>query len=97
MTLNEFEAKVKDLYDNHKWLIVLLIIPLLILKFRSVIIDILIGDSKKILADTTKKDDALAAQQQEANTKADQIIQDAKATKEKSDKEEVTDDWFKKK
>ena len=91
----EVEAKIKDLWANHKLLLVLLIIPLLILKFRSVIIDLLVKDSRQILDDTTKKDTGLAAAQGEANAKADQIIEDANKDKKDSDSKPVDENWNK--
>lgn len=96
MTLNEFEDKVNDLWKNHRWLLILLAIPLIILKFRSTIIDLLLGDSSKILKETSNKDSKLGDQQKAANTKADKIIEDANKEREESDDKKVNEDWNKK-
>jgi len=71
----------------------LLLLPVIILKYRSIIIDLLIKDSNKIVNDTTKKDNVLASEQQAASVQADQILKDANDAKEKSDQETVTADW----
>jgi hypothetical protein len=96
MNLNDIENKLKDIWANNKLLLVLVAIPLLILKFRSVIIDLLVKDSRKIVDETTKKDDALKTEQTVANTKADQIIVDANKAKKDSDSQTVNEDWNKK-
>lgn len=96
MSLKDLEDKVTDIWNNHKWLFVLVAIPLVILKFRSVIIELLVKDSRKILDDTTKKDDVLKQQQTAATTKADQIIADADKARKDSQNEPVKEDWNKK-
>ena len=95
MTLNDIEAKLKDIWANNKLLLVLVAIPLLILKFRSVIIDLLVKDSRQIVDDTAKKDAALATQQTVANAQADQVIQDANKAKKDSDSKPVDENWNK--
>jgi len=99
MTLNDIESKLasleekaKSLSSNKLWFL-LLLLPVIILKYRSIIIDLLIKDSNKIVNDTTKKDNVLASEQQAASVQADQILKDANDAKEKSDQETVTADW----
>jgi hypothetical protein len=96
MNLNDIEAKANDLWQNHRWLFVLVAIPVAIFKFRSVIIDLLVADSKKIATETAKKDVVLAVQENTANSEANTIIKTADAAKKVSDDSEVKDNWYEK-
>jgi hypothetical protein len=87
-------AKLKEVWEKNK-LLVLIIVPLLLLaKFRDVIIDILVSSSKKLVDNTEKKDVVLKREQDRANDEADRLIADADRKSE--NKPEVDEDWHKK-
>jgi hypothetical protein len=87
-------AKLKEVWEKNK-LLILIIIPLLLLaKFRDVIIDILVSSSKKLVDKTEKKDVALKKEQDRANDEANRII--AEADRKSENKPEVDEDWHKK-
>lgn len=96
MNAFDFESDLKDLWANHKLLLVLLIIPILLYKFRSIFIGMLVSDSSAILAETVKKDEALKQSQTVASAKADQIIADADKARKEAESKPVNEDWNKK-
>ena len=93
--LQEAEDKLKTLWSNNKLLLCTLLLPILILKFHSLIISLLVGDSKQILSDTVKQDTALANQETAANTQADQIIANADTTAQAAQNKPVDENWNK--
>lgn len=97
MTLKDIENKVMDTWNNHKWLVIVVAVPVLLFKIRNIIIDLLLQDSKHIADQTVKKDQQLAKEESDDNTKANEIIKDADAEKKASDDQQVDDHWYEKK
>lgn len=87
------DSWIKDLWNKNKVLFFLLIPLVLLAFFRSTIIGLLIKDSRKIEADTENKNSALLKQETEANSKANQLVEDSKALSE--NKPKVDEDWYK--
>ena len=92
------DQKLKDLWNGNRLAFWLLVIPLglciVAYKFRSVIIDLLVSDSRKIAIETEKQDDALAQQQAAAAAQAALLVQQAADLAK--DKPAVGEDWNKK-
>lgn len=95
MTLQDLETKLKDFVNKNKLAIILVAVPLLILKYRSIIIEYLIKDANKINQEAVKQDTALQVAQATADTKANQIIADADQKKKDSDDKPVDENWNK--
>lgn len=91
------DEKLKDLWKNNKLAFWLLVLPIglciVAYKFRSVIIDMLVSDSRKIAIETEQKDKELAAQQAAAAAQAAQLVQQAQDLGK--DKPSVGEDWNK--
>jgi hypothetical protein len=91
----KIEAFLKDLYDQNKiffyTVVPLLGIVLLVIKFRNILINLLVKNSKDILTSAEKTDAGLAQQAQQTKQEADKAVQqgDQEASKEPS----VDDDW----
>jgi hypothetical protein len=90
----KIKATVSDLWDKDKGIFILIAIAALIVKFRDIIIDILVQSSKNVQDKAEKKDAQLASQESDAKAQADQAVADAAA--EPAKQEPVTDDWYKK-
>lgn len=67
---------------------------LLVAKFKDLLIGLLVGSSKKLLADTQAQDGKLAAEESAANNQANTLVDEAKKLGE--EKPTVTDEWYKK-
>lgn len=87
------DSWIKKLWKNNKIAFFLLIPVILLVVFRNVVIDILVKDSRRIANETEDKDKELAEAIIKANTKADQIKDDA--NKLSVDKPPVNEDWHK--
>lgn len=86
--------KIKALWaklGDTKIVLVIIGVITLIVKFRSIIIDLLVKDSKKTLDDATKKDDQLKAEETQANQQADALVK--KAAEEGKTDAPVDENW----
>ena len=97
MTLNDFENKVNDLWNNHRWAYILVAIPVALFFCRNIIINLLLANSKVIDDEAQKKSNELKKEEVDANTQANQIIKTADETKSESDEQQVDDHWYEKK
>lgn len=84
---------VKNLWEKNKIFFFLLLPIVLLVIFRNVVFDLLLGSARKIFDNAQKKDSELLKSQVEANAKADQIVEDA--NKLSNNKTEVAEDWHK--
>lgn len=84
----------RTLWANNKIFFIVFGLLILIIKFRSVIIDLLVSDSKQLLADTQKKDQQLKSEEDKTNSQANQLVSDA--NKLDQNKPTVGEDWNKK-
>lgn len=98
MTLQEFWAKVNldasDLWEKDKLFFILFGVVILIVKFRSLLVDLIVSDSANVLKNAEKDDSALAKDEKANNQAADQLVQHAQQLSSQEGK--VTDDWNKK-
>ena len=83
------------LWSDHKLFFIIFGLLVLIVKFREILIDILVKSTKDTMNDATKKDDKLKTEEDQAKAAADKLVEDAK--NEPSKEKPVDDDWFKKK
>jgi len=93
----KIEAWLKGLYESNKILfytvIPLLGLVLIAIKFRTILINILVKNSKDILTSAEKTDASLAKQAQQTKQEADQAVQ--QGNQEASKEPPVGDDWNK--
>jgi hypothetical protein len=97
--LAAFWAKVKqqivDLWDKDKGIFLLIAIAAIVVKFRDIMIDLLINSAKRVDKNAQKQDSKLADQEAQLKQQADAAVQ--QAADEPQKEEPVTDDWYKKK
>lgn len=91
-------AKIKqqwiDIWDKDKGIVILVVVAGLIVKFRDILVDILISGAKREEAAAKKEDSKLADQENQLKQQADQAVLDAQ--NEPSKEKPVDDDWYKK-
>jgi hypothetical protein len=88
-----FDVWIKDLWSKNKLLFLLIIPVIIVYKFRTVIIDILVKNAGEIMKETEKKDKDLASQESRANDQANDLIK--KAQEEGQNKPPIGEDWNK--
>ena len=84
-----------DLWAKDKAFLFLFGVIILIVKFRSILIDILVKSGKEEADKAKQENDKLLQQENQASTEADKLVEQAK--NEPSKQQPVTDDWYKKK
>lgn len=93
----KIEAYLKDLYNSNKIIfytvVPLLGLALLAIKFRHILISLIVGDSKTILKDAQDTDTTLAAKANKAKQEADDAVE--QGNQEASKEGPVDDDWNK--
>lgn len=83
---------IVNLYKNNKIVFFLLIPIVLLVVFRNVVIDLLVGSAHKVADEAKKKDDVLKADETKANDAADALRNQANAPKDDT----VDENWNKK-
>lgn len=92
--LEKFNLPFSTLWDQYKLFLIGFGILILIFKFRSLIIDLLVSDSRKVVSDTVKQDAALKKEENVANDQANQLRKQAEDLGK--NKSSVDEDWNKK-
>lgn len=90
----KFNAPLDVLWDKYKIFLIVFGVLILMVKFREVLIDILVDSSRKTVSDATKQDAALKGEENKANDQANQLKQEASKLSE--NKPTVDEDWNKK-
>lgn len=89
-----FSAIVKDLWNRYGILFILVGIVLVVVKFNSIIMDVLGWSSKIDLEDAQRTDAQLKSQEDQANAAADALVK--KANELPTQEGTVNEDWYKK-
>lgn len=92
--LQKLQLDPATLWKNHRAFLIGFGLLILIIKFREVIVDILVASSKTILEGAKKTDAQLKSEENQANSAANKLIDDAKKLDE--NKPKVDEDWYKK-
>ena len=71
---DKLNTSVKELWEKDKVFFILFGIIIITIKFRDIIIDILVSSSKRVLTDSEIKDTTLAKQESEANKAANALV-----------------------
>lgn len=87
---------IKKLWQEKKWLLILLIPVLLILLFSEVLLSLIKGSADRIVRKATEKDKALEEQINAAKRKADLAKSKADAAKKKRQNIKGDKNWHKK-
>lgn len=85
----------KTLWNNNRIFLILLIPIILIIKFRNVIIDILVNASKQQIEDAQNKDAKLKTKEDQAKAQANQLVDEANKLGQQP-QQPVDVDWYKK-
>lgn len=91
---DKLNTDVKTLWANNKLFLIIFGVLILIIKFRTVIIDILVSNSKEILEDAKKQDTQLKSEENKANDQANQLVKESKDLSK--NKPKIDEDWNKK-
>lgn len=83
-----------DMWNKDKIFLVIFGVVILIIKFHSILINLIVNNSKKLLAKTVAKDAVLAKEENAANTSADEYVK--KAEDEPKKATTVDENWYKK-
>ena len=67
---------------------------IIIIKFRSIVIDLIVSSSKELIKNTKNNDSKLSQKENEFRKEADELIEKAKKASEQ--KIDVEEDWYKK-
>lgn len=92
--LEKLQAPVDTLWKEYRAFLIVFGIIILIVKFRDVIIDLIVGSAKQTVDNTEKKDAQLKSEEKQANDQANQLRQEANTLSD--NQAPVTDDWNKK-
>jgi hypothetical protein len=97
-TLKSFYAKasqdVKDIWAQDKVFFIAFGAIILTIKFRDILISLLVSSGKRVFTKAQTQDADLAKQETQANQQSDQLVQDAQNAPSKE--KPITDDWNKK-
>lgn len=91
---NKFNSSLSELWEKDKVFLLCFGLLILVVKFRSVLISLIVANSKKLLEDTKTADTVLQKQENDYKKKADALVQEAKNLP--NTKENVDEDWYKK-
>jgi hypothetical protein len=86
-------SEVSDLWEKDKNFVLLFGVIILGVKFRQILISLIISSSKALFNSTEKKSNALDQKEVDDNADAEKLIQEAKQLP--NDETPVTDDWNK--
>lgn len=84
---------VSELWNDYKILVIPLIILGVVIKFRDILISILLNSAKRLYQSTQNKSATLQNQETQANTQADNLVQQADNLS--SQQQPVNSDWYK--
>ena len=92
--VEKFSLPFSTLWEKHKIFLIIFGLLIVIVKFREVIMDFLIASARAAFNNAKEKDADLANRQNDANNRANQIIDNA----EKLDdtRPNIDEDWHKK-
>ena len=89
-----FKANVAAFWQTNKGIIVAVLTALAIFKFRDFLISLLVKSAKRLGQKAQEKDQVLAKEESDANTKAEELIVQAQKAKEETP--QADENWYKK-
>lgn len=91
---NKLNADINELWQNDKIFVILFGLIILVIKFRQILIDIIVSGSKRLFENTQKSSDESKAKEDDYNSSAEKLIEDAESLGKSNPP--VGDDWYKK-
>ena len=95
--LKVFSARVnqdlKDLWDKDRLFLITFGVIILFVKFRDLLISILLNSANRVQASAKKSDSKLASQENNANNEANALVEDAHNVAQ--DEAPVDSNWYK--
>lgn len=85
---------VGQLWQTDKGFVILFGVVILAIKFHSILIDLIVSNSKAIFDSTKKTSDVLQKKEDDANAQANHLVENAKKLPESE--VPIDDDWNKK-
>ena len=92
--LDKLSSSPSELWKNNKLFFIAFGAIILIIKFRSLLVDLIVSDSKKVFGDAKKQSDVFKGEEDSANKKANELV--AKADQKLNNRPTVDEDWNKK-
>lgn len=92
--VEKLNLPITTLWEKYKFFLIAFGILILIFKFREVIIDLLVSSSRETVKEAQKQDASLRAEEDKANSQANQLRKDAEDLA--TNKPKVDEDWNKK-
>lgn len=86
---------LKGLWNNNKILFFILIPLVILVFFKDLILDLLIGNARKVANEAKKKDEELKNEEDKINNEANRIKTEADRIEDDINKTEVDEDWHK--
>jgi len=87
----KLNTSAADLWKNDKLFLILFGVIILVFKFRSLLVDLIVSDSEAVFKKAQQTSDELTKNETKNNQAADELI--AHAEKLNSSQGNVTDDW----
>ena len=91
--LEKFNAPLEILLSQYKVFFIIFGVVILIIKFHSILIDLIVSSSKKTVDNATKQDNSLKIEENRANDQANQLKEEAKDLGQ--NKPKVDENWNK--
>lgn len=86
---------ISELWDNYKSFLLVFGAIVLTVKFRQILIDLIVKASKSLFNSAEKKSSSLQEKEDINNKKADELVKESENLPQKE--EPTNDDWYKKK
>jgi len=99
--LNDVETVAKDIWDDNKAILIVLIPLIAVIFGRNLLMSLIVKQAKQTITKATKEDGQLSQQENQANTQANALEQQAATLQQQANSLQstdapVTDDWNKK-
>jgi hypothetical protein len=86
------EKDLNTIWQNTKVFVIPLVALGIVIKFRDILISLLVNSGKRIYQNTQQKNNKLQNQENQANQKANDLIQESDSLPEEKTKTE--EDWY---
>lgn len=91
---NKLNSDIAELWKNNKLFLIIFGVLILVIKFRTIIINLLIENSKELMKKNKEKDKNLQQQEEDYKKQSEYFLEKAKESSK--DKSPIKEDWYKK-
>jgi hypothetical protein len=92
----KLKTDVSVLWEKDKAFVILFGVVILGVKFREILISLIVASSKRLFDKTQKESDALLSQENDYNKQANDLVKKAEDLKASTDLRNADVDWYKK-